>query len=203
MGTDKALLPWPPVAPGSLPTGQTFLSAAIQALDPFSERVIVVVGKNEANLAPVIYANGASLVTNPNPERGQFSSLQVGLREVLNHGRDSAMVTLVDRPPATAATLTHSLFCFCRGARRGVGGRSRIQRKTRAPFSGRERDDRSLSEGSANCERAGDRASKSAPRLLCCRRGCASYDERRHARGVCGIISTDGQITILGSFNNG
>lgn len=105
MGTDKALLPWPPVAPGSLPTGQTFLSAAIQALDPFSERVIVVVGKNESNLAPVIYANGASLVRNPNPERGQFSSLQVGLREVLSHGRDAAMVTLVDRPPATAATL--------------------------------------------------------------------------------------------------
>ena len=114
MGTDKALLPWPPVAPGSLPTGQTFLSAAIQALDPFSERVIVVVGKNEANLAPVIYANGASLVTNPNPERGQFSSLQVGLREVLNHGRDSAMVTLVDRPPATAATLKFSALLLLR-----------------------------------------------------------------------------------------
>jgi molybdenum cofactor cytidylyltransferase len=112
MGTDKALLPWPPVAPGSLPIGQTFLSAAIQALDPFSERVIVVVGKNEANLAPVIYANGASLVRNPNPERGQFSSLQVGLREVLSHGRDSAMVTLVDRPPATAATLTTLCSAF-------------------------------------------------------------------------------------------
>jgi molybdenum cofactor cytidylyltransferase len=67
--------------------------------------VFVVVGKNEANLAPVIYASGASLVGNPNPERGQFSSLQVGLREVLNHGRDSAMVTLVDRPPASATTL--------------------------------------------------------------------------------------------------
>ena len=112
MGTDKALLPWPPVAPGSLPTGQTFLSAAIQALDPFSERVIVVVGKNEANLAPVIYANGASLVRNPNPERGQFSSLQTGLREVLSHGRDSAMVTLVDRPPATAATLNTLCSAF-------------------------------------------------------------------------------------------
>jgi CTP:molybdopterin cytidylyltransferase MocA len=95
-----------------LPIGQTFLSAAIQALDPFSERVIVVVGKNEANLAPVIYANGASLVRNPNPERGQFSSLQIGLREVLNHGRDSAMVTLVDRPPATAATLTTLCSAF-------------------------------------------------------------------------------------------
>jgi len=105
MGTDKALLPWPPAAPGSLPTGQTFLSAAIQALDPFSERVIVVVGKNESSLAPVIYANGASLVRNPDPERGQFSSLQIGLREVLSHGRDAAMVTLVDRPPATAASL--------------------------------------------------------------------------------------------------
>jgi molybdenum cofactor cytidylyltransferase len=105
MGTDKALLPWPPTAAGSPPPGQTFLSAAIQALEPFSETVIVVVGKNEENLTPVVYANGASLVRNPEPDRGQFSSLQVGLQEVLNHGRDAAMITLVDRPPASAATL--------------------------------------------------------------------------------------------------
>jgi molybdenum cofactor cytidylyltransferase len=105
MGTDKALLPWPPATPGLPPVGQTFLSAAIQALYPFSEKVIVVVGKNENNLAPVVYANGASLVRNPDPDRGQFSSLQVGLQEVLNEGRDAAMVTLVDRPPARVATL--------------------------------------------------------------------------------------------------
>lgn len=105
MGTDKALLPWPPAAGGVSSAGQTFLSAAIQAFSPFSEMVIVVVGKNEPDLAPVIYANGASLVRNPAPDRGQFSSLQVGLQEVMNHGRDAAMVTLVDRPPATAATL--------------------------------------------------------------------------------------------------
>lgn len=116
MGTDKALLPWPPVVPGSAPTGQTFLSAAIQALDPFSETVIVVVGKNEDNLAPVIYANGASLVRNPAPDRGQFSSLQAGLREVLNHGRDAAMVTLVDRPPASAATLKTLCSAFTEAA---------------------------------------------------------------------------------------
>jgi molybdenum cofactor cytidylyltransferase len=116
MGTDKALLPWPPVAPGSAPTGQTFLSAAIQALEPFSETVIVVVGKNEDNLAPVVYANGASLVRNPAPDRGQFSSLQVGLREVLNHGRDAAMVTLVDRPPASAATLKTLCAAFTEAA---------------------------------------------------------------------------------------
>jgi molybdenum cofactor cytidylyltransferase len=105
MGTDKALLPWPPAASGSAPTGQTFLSAAIRALYPFSDKVIVVVGKNENNLAPVVYANGASLVRNPDPDRGQFSSLQVGLQQVLNDGRDAAMVTLVDRPAARAATL--------------------------------------------------------------------------------------------------
>jgi molybdenum cofactor cytidylyltransferase len=116
MGTDKALLPWPPAASGSAATGQTFLSAAIQALDLFSDKVIVVVGRNENNLAPVLYANGASLVRNPDPDRGQFSSLQVGLQEVLNEGRDSAMVTLVDRPPANAATLTTLCSAFTAAA---------------------------------------------------------------------------------------
>jgi molybdenum cofactor cytidylyltransferase len=116
MGTDKALLAWPPPRHGSALTGQTFLSAAIEALAPFSEAVIVVVGKNENNLAPVVYASGASLVRNPDPDRGQFSSLQIGLQEVLNHGRDAAMVTLVDRPPANAATLKTLCSAFTEAA---------------------------------------------------------------------------------------
>ena len=70
--------------------------------------VLVVAGKNVATLAPIVYANGASVVVNPDPERGQFSSLQVGLQEVLNRGRDTAIITLVDRPPATAVTV-HTL----------------------------------------------------------------------------------------------
>jgi len=105
MGRDKALLPWPPVGAGDPASGGTFLSAGIRSLSPFSDMVIVVAGKNEANLAPVVYAEGAFLVRNPEPERGQFSSLQVGLQEVLNRGRDAAMVTLVDRPPVSPATL--------------------------------------------------------------------------------------------------
>ena len=104
MGTDKALLPWPPIAAAQIPSG-TFLSAAIQSLTLQTELVIVVAGKNAPTLAPVVYGAGASMVMNSEPERGQFSSLQVGLREVLNRGRDAAMVTLVDRPPADSRTI--------------------------------------------------------------------------------------------------
>ena len=104
MGTDKALLPWPPQAAG-WPAKETFLSAAIQSLTLSTDFVLIVAGKNETALAPVVYSNGASLVTNPDPSRGQFSSLQVGLHEVLNRGRDAAVVTLVDRPPVSSATI--------------------------------------------------------------------------------------------------
>ena len=105
MGTDKALLPWPPSLAGQAQSKETFLSAAIRSLASAADFVLVVAGKNAAALAPVAYANGASLAVNPDPGRGQFSSLQVGLHEVLNHGRDAAIVTLVDRPPVSAATV--------------------------------------------------------------------------------------------------
>ena len=104
MGRDKALLPWPPEAAGSITT-ETFLSAAIRLFSSHVDEVLVVVGKNESALTPVIYGSGASLVVNPDPGRGQFSSLRVGLREVLNRGRDAAMITLVDRPPVREDTL--------------------------------------------------------------------------------------------------
>jgi len=104
MGRDKALLPWPRVE-GQLPSQDTFLSSAIKLLAHSSDFVVVVAGGNESALAPVVYAHGASIIVNPDPSRGQFSSLQIGLREILNRGRDAAMITLVDRPPAAAATV--------------------------------------------------------------------------------------------------
>ena len=111
MGRDKALLPWPPSSPQ-----ETFLSAAIRLFFPLVDEVLVVAGKNQAALAPIVYANGAALVVNPEPERGQFSSLRVGLQEVLNRGRDAAMVTLVDRPPPQRATLETLQATFERAA---------------------------------------------------------------------------------------
>ena len=111
MGSDKALLPWPPVAKGMPFSGETFLSAAIRSLSS-TDQVVVVVGNNERELAPVVYAAGGSLVRNPAPEGGQFSSLRVGLQAVMDMGRDAAMITLVDRPPASAAALAKLRAAF-------------------------------------------------------------------------------------------
>jgi molybdenum cofactor cytidylyltransferase len=105
MGADKALLPWPPQVPGQAPSNQTFLSSAIGSLMLSTDFILIVAGKNEAALAPIAYAHGASVVINPDPSRGQFSSLQVGLHEVLNRGRDAAIITLIDRPPVSTATV--------------------------------------------------------------------------------------------------
>lgn len=96
MGRDKAMLPW---------QGGTFLSAAIRALQPVTDFVLVVAGANAAELEPVVNANAAFLVVNPDPQQGQFSSLRIGVQEVLNRGRDAAIVTLVDRPAANVTTI--------------------------------------------------------------------------------------------------
>jgi molybdenum cofactor cytidylyltransferase len=98
MGRPKALLPW---------RRGTFLSGAIQVLNNFSDLVIVVAGSIAPEVLPVADANAAYLVRNPQPERGQFSSLQMGLQEVLNRGRDAAIITLVDRPPARPETIDY------------------------------------------------------------------------------------------------
>src|SRR5579859_1209929 len=154
MGRDKALLPWPRVE-GQLPSQDTFLSSAIKLLAHSSDFVVVVAGGNESALAPVVYAHGASIIVNPDPSRGQFSSLQVGLREVLNRGRDAAMITLVDRPPANRATVEKLRGAFTQAedsvwavvpeysGKHGhpyVAGREMIEQFLREPATGNARD---------------------------------------------------------------
>ena len=98
MGQPKALLSW---------RGGTILSGVIRLLNAFTDMVIVVAGANVEQIRPVADAQGAFLVVNPQPERGQFSSLQTGVQEVLNRGRDAAIIALVDRPPARPETVQH------------------------------------------------------------------------------------------------
>ena len=123
MGRDKALLPWPPAAIGSVSTdGSTLLSASIAAIKLFTEAIVVVAGKNAESLASVVAASDASMVVNPEPERGQFSSMQVGLREVLARGCDAAMITLVDSPPLSKASMVKLLAAFEQALAKGAWG---------------------------------------------------------------------------------
>src|SRR5262249_16512973 len=105
MGTDKALL---------TTDGETFLAGAIRRLSQVCDLVIVVTGRNADVLRPVIYANAGFLVINREPERGQFSSLKTGLKEVLERGRDTAFITLVDRPAPELHTLRRLRETFIR-----------------------------------------------------------------------------------------
>jgi molybdenum cofactor cytidylyltransferase len=144
MGRDKALLPW---------RDGTFLSATIRALQPATELVIVVAGANA--LEPIADSQAAFLAVNPNPQQGQFSSLQVGLQEVLNRGRDAAIVTLVDRPPSEFDTIEQLRAVFLTsdeqiwavvpefGGKHGhpiVIGREMIEAFLRAPVHSSARD---------------------------------------------------------------
>jgi molybdenum cofactor cytidylyltransferase len=95
------------------------------------------------------------MVRNPNPEQGQFSSLQCGLREVLNRGRDAAIVTLVDRPAPSWQTIEQLKNAFLSGndavwavvpeyaGKHGhpiVVGREMIEALLRAPATSSARD---------------------------------------------------------------
>src|ERR1700746_1552241 len=158
MGRDKALLPWPPASANVKPSAgphSTILSSAIQAFLGFCDIAIVVAGRNEPALRPVVYACGASIICNRAPERGQFSSMQPGLQEVLNLGRDSAMITLVDRPPPRSETLNalvnafvsreHGIWAIvpeCEGKHGHpiLIGREMIEAFLRAPATGNARE---------------------------------------------------------------
>ena len=121
MGSDKAMLPWPPPASGSAPQpGPTLLSAAILAFEPFTRIVVVVAGNNAQPVGVTANACGAYMVRNPSPERGQFSSLQVGLKEALSRGCDSAMITPVDCPPLSAGSLERLCDSFHRALPQGI-----------------------------------------------------------------------------------
>jgi molybdopterin-guanine dinucleotide biosynthesis protein A len=120
MGTDKAMLPWPPPQPGNTVSPRhTLLSAALAAFDPFTRISIVVAGRNAESIADTVGASGAYLVRNPAPENGQFSSLQIGLRALLDCGCNAAMITPVDCPPLSPSSLDRLHYAFLGAASSG------------------------------------------------------------------------------------
>lgn len=69
---------------------------------------IVVLGRDSAEIRAALRWRDATLVTNPKPERGLASSLQVGWAAALAAGAVAVLVVLADQPrlsPAVVATL--------------------------------------------------------------------------------------------------
>jgi molybdenum cofactor cytidylyltransferase len=100
MGRSKATLP--------LDGGDTFLTRIVRTFAAASVEDVVVVVGHDADAIIASFANVdlvARFVENPDYERGQLSSLLAGLRVVDRPGVVAALVTLVDVPLVSAATV--------------------------------------------------------------------------------------------------
>jgi molybdenum cofactor cytidylyltransferase len=100
MGRAKATLP--------VGDGHTFLTRIVRTfLDAGVDDVIVVVGHDADAIAASFSESGlpARFVVNRDYDRGQLSSLLAGLNAIDRPGVAAALVTLVDVPLVTAATV--------------------------------------------------------------------------------------------------
>jgi len=100
MGQPKALLP--------LGAGETFLTRIARTfLDAGVADVVIVVGHDADAIAKSFAESGlpARFVLNPNYDRGQLTSLVAGLDVVDRPGTTATLVTLVDVPLVSSATV--------------------------------------------------------------------------------------------------
>jgi molybdenum cofactor cytidylyltransferase len=100
MGSPKALLEY---------RGQTFLNRLIRVYGAVCEPVIVVLGYHSDQLRAATSA--AKFVVNPDPDRGQLSSLQTGLAEVPKDV-EGFLFTPVDSPAVDESTVSQLIARF-------------------------------------------------------------------------------------------
>jgi molybdenum cofactor cytidylyltransferase len=103
MGRTKALLP-------IASTGETFLERVAQTLSLARiDDIVVVVGADAVTIraaATTLQLPGSvRIVDNPDYERGQLTSLLAGLRAVDTARASAVLVTLIDVPLVTSATV--------------------------------------------------------------------------------------------------
>jgi len=107
MGRPKALLQ---CGPG----GETFVIRLIRALVEAGIRDVVIVSRpHDAALAAAVAEEpAATLIENPDPDRGQLSSLQSGIAEAERRGAAGVLVIPVDIPMVQAATIARAATVF-------------------------------------------------------------------------------------------
>jgi molybdenum cofactor cytidylyltransferase len=103
MGSPKALLP--------APDGQLFVVRIVRAFaDAGISTMVVVTGSAHEAIVEVLGAafpeRPGIAVRNPEPSRGQLSSLWTGMDVVVHEDTEALLVTLVDVPMLSAATVS-------------------------------------------------------------------------------------------------
>lgn len=100
MGSPKALLEY---------RGETFVNRLVRVLSGACDRVIVVLGYHAEAIGTRV--EGATIVVNPDPSRGQLSSLQTGLRAAPEDA-EAVLFTPVDSPSVEPATIARVVDAF-------------------------------------------------------------------------------------------
>ena len=96
MGSPKALLEY---------RNETFIERLVRVLSSVCDPVIVVLGYHAEAIRPMI-GNSATIAINPDPERGQLSSLQTGLAAVPEDAEGFLFIP-VDSPAVDIETVGH------------------------------------------------------------------------------------------------
>jgi molybdenum cofactor cytidylyltransferase len=110
MGSPKALLP--------SPDGRPFLTRIVDTLHEAGVvELVVVTGRDHEALAKILNQRGhqpPAIARNPDPSRGQLSSLWVGMDAVVRADTEGILVTLVDVPMVAVSTVTRVVTAWQR-----------------------------------------------------------------------------------------
>jgi molybdenum cofactor cytidylyltransferase len=111
MGRPKALL--------STPDGRPFAAAIVRAFAAASvDKIVIVTGRDHDRVVAAVMADAPPVVPhfaqNPDPSRGQLSSLWVGMDAVLAEGAEGLLVTLVDVPLVSPAVIRQVIDVWAR-----------------------------------------------------------------------------------------
>ncbi len=101
MGTPKALLDL---------HGETFVARLTRVLAPHCDSITVVLGNHVDQIRPHV-PNRARIVVNPDPDRGQLSSLQAALAELAPNASGIAFIP-VDCPAVNEETVARLASAF-------------------------------------------------------------------------------------------
>ena len=111
MGSPKALL--------RAPDGRTFVERIVDVLSSFADEVVVITGGHHDEIVDIAVELSRNrhvrFVRNPDPVRGQLSSLWVGMDAVVGATTEAIAMTPVDVPMISTATVTAVVDAWRRG----------------------------------------------------------------------------------------